>query len=948
MNSYKLTIAILISFIYSGISAQVTFTDRSAWLSGDNNHSGVAMGIIDMNGDGLDDVVRLNDAKHLNFQLQSQNSQAFDALVGPTTSNNGQWSMCMADIDNNGTNEVMVGGRYNYVKIFGYNQEDGSFESQSLPGSDAVFVQGSNFADIDNDGFVDAFICHDDGASRIWSNNGDGSFSEADDWIDLSVDGSTGEAASGNYGSVWADIDNDGDLDLYIAKCRQGVFDTTDKRRINQLYINDGEGNFTEDAEARGLDVEWQSWTAEFQDINNDGWLDCFVTNHDYRSQLFLNNGDGYFTELEMVELDVIGLAIQGLMRDVDNDGWVDIITTGSRGQIFMNNGDLTFTEVDFVFDGDNMESLAMGDLNGDGYLDAYAGYAQIFNNPSLVPDKLWINDGGDNNYLSLTLEGVQSNRNAIGARIQIFGPWGIQSREIRAGESYGIANSNVSYFGLGTETEIDSMTIYWPSGLVQTEYDVVANSRIKIVEGSCLAQSPQITMTGTTIFCPGDSLVLTAESGFASYVWSDGSTEETLVVKSTGNYVVEVVDSDGCKGFSQNITVSVDPELMPEISSGDVFEFCEGESVTIELEGVDVDESLISWSDEGSGYSTEVNSSGSYHAIVQGLCREFQSNVIDITVYEYPSAPDAKGDTIVAGEVAILSTSAEKATWFDLPEDGNAIGFGPSIEISGLNEDATFYVEDRSGSGSAGKVGMADHQGSPYSENPHRNDGVSFEVLKPMVIDSVKVYTDLEGIREIIVLDDFNKILASKLVFIEEGETTIHLGFELTQTGNCVLTTGQFQNWSTVGAGGPRLQRSNDEVDYPYSFGDLVTINGSIFSQEFYYYFYDWSVSAGVSCPSERTEVQVVVHPVSTNDIQLEIPAIYPNPSDGRITIDVPEEYRKNALYHIFNMEGRRVASGTLTRQESIELDLQLNSGLYMIEISEGRHSTRQKIIIK
>jgi hypothetical protein len=93
------------------------------------------------------------------------------------------------------------------------------------------------------------FACHDDAAGRIWGNDGSGALQESNNWIDLATVPASDN--SGNYGSVWSDIDNDGDLDLYIAKCRQGVNDPSDPRRINALYINDGAGNYTEAAAAR-------------------------------------------------------------------------------------------------------------------------------------------------------------------------------------------------------------------------------------------------------------------------------------------------------------------------------------------------------------------------------------------------------------------------------------------------------------------------------------------------------------------------------------------------------------------------------------------------------------------------------------------------------------------------------------------------------------------------
>ena len=105
--------------------------------------------------------------------------------------------------------------------------------------------------DVNNDGWLDIFGCDDVHISDIWGNDGTGSFTDNDGWIDLAT--AVPSDNSGNYGSVFTDYDCDGDLDLYIAKCRQGVNDPNDPRRINVMYQNDGNNNFTEVADAIGL-----------------------------------------------------------------------------------------------------------------------------------------------------------------------------------------------------------------------------------------------------------------------------------------------------------------------------------------------------------------------------------------------------------------------------------------------------------------------------------------------------------------------------------------------------------------------------------------------------------------------------------------------------------------------------------------------------------------------
>lgn len=948
-NSIKCIAALFLLCISFTALAQISFCDNTFLLSEEDHYSGVSMGIIDMNGDGLDDIVRQNFGTGLNIELQSQPGQKFTRIAGPETGAESQWAMCMADINNNGRNEIMTGGVNNEILIVKMQADGTTLNMEVLEASNNIFVQGSNFADINNDGFVDIFVCHDNGESRIWRNDGLGNFIPSDDWIDMSIEGDSGEPASGNYGSTWVDIDNDGDTDLYIAKCRQGVVDVNDKRRINQLYINDGTENFTEDAANRGLAVSWQSWTADFQDINNDGWLDCFITNHDHTSQMFLNDGTGHFSELQKTGITIQGLPIQGLMRDLDNDGWVDVITTGTSGQVFRNNGDLTFTEVLNLFDDNRMESLAMGDLNNDGYQDIYGGYAVIFNNPSKVNDKLWINNGGDNNYVAVTLQGEESNRNAIGARVELYGEWGIQVREVRSGESYGISNSNISYFGIGQSESIDSIVVRWPSGLVQTEYKIEVNNKAKIVEGKCLGRSPEITTSGPTSFCLGEEVTLTAEVGFESYQWTSGAEDLSLTVANSGNYSLEVVDSLGCIGFSKNINITVDPVLYPIIKTGGNTEVCAYDMVTFEMLNVNVNEEDIVWSDGSIGYFLEIETSGIYNATVTGLCSDFESDTVEIVVYDNPNMPEATGDSILLGETAKLTAVGDNLAWFNSETTNNAIGFGDSIEIEGVTTNTSFFVADRTGSGIVAHVGMKDHEGTLYSENTGIIGSLIFDVLTPITLDSVKVYTDLAGLRKIRVQDPFFNEVASALIDIPVGESTIYLGFDIPVGQDYSILTDFFQNLETTGEYSPRLQRSSENIGFPYIVEDVVSIKEPGFGQDFYYYFYDWSISAGVLCASERTEVQVKVDPFLSAPIEdfNEI-LVYPNPSTGKFSIRILDDLSHHVTWKIVDATGKLRYQNNESLENAVALDLDLNAGLYILHIQDGTKTYKKKIIVQ
>ena len=484
-DQYEIQITVLNS---NTNTSGVSFTDNTNLLPA-ANYSGVSMSVVDMNGDGKDDIVRYNYGKTLNVVYQQGANQNFTNFTFGEVSNVRQWSNTIADVDQDGYNDILTGGYYDNLKLI-YNNNAISYSSTTIANSN-IFVQGSNFADIDNDGWVDVFACHDEGENPQFRNNGDGTFTNAPDLLNTTTTPVSDN--SGNYASIWTDYDNDGDLDLYISKCRSGVSSSTDPRRINMLFQNDGNNNYTEVAAAANLKNGAQTWLTDFADIDNDGDLDCIIINHYDISNLMLNNGDGTFTDITsgsglLPALDGSDAGIQGIFRDFNNDGFVDLLVSGTSHFLFYNNGDGTFTETPNPFNSNEIESFALGDLNQDGFIDVYAGYAQLFNTPTTIQDRLFLNNGNTNHFLSVNLQGVQSNINGIGARVELYGAWGKQIREVRSGEGYGIMNSMTQHFGIGANTSITKVVVKWPSGIIQEINNPAIDQFLTIVEASCTA----------------------------------------------------------------------------------------------------------------------------------------------------------------------------------------------------------------------------------------------------------------------------------------------------------------------------------------------------------------------------------------------------------------------------------------------------------------------------
>lgn len=436
------------------LSAQ-TFTEMPGLLTATGN---ALPCIVDMNADGLDDVVTINGSNvQIDYQQADGTFEFVSYLAGINTPPN--WSITAGDIDGNGYNDLMLGGgqRVSFV----YANDDGTSYSE-VNIDDYIFTQRTNLVDIDNDGHLDAFACHDVDQSHPFRNDGLGNLTE-DQSLIITV------PVGGNYASVWIDFDNDGDLDMHMSKCRNSA-PPNDPRRMNGLYQNNGDGTFTEMAADVNMDDNDQSWVTIFEDFDNDGDLDTYTVNHAWGNRLMENDGTGYFTEVTagsgIDASDLDSWACIG--ADFDNDGFIDILSeSNANKEFYHNDGNMQFTAQSWSFD-----DGALGDLNNDGFIDV-----RTSNN------KVYMNNGNANNYCKVALEGTSSNRNGIGARVEIFGDWGIQIRELRSGQSFRPASTLDLMFGLGTATSIDSLVIKWPSGGLDYYLDVPINSTFSAEE---------------------------------------------------------------------------------------------------------------------------------------------------------------------------------------------------------------------------------------------------------------------------------------------------------------------------------------------------------------------------------------------------------------------------------------------------------------------------------
>ncbi|MFT4660948.1 MAG: hypothetical protein ACI8XB_001219, partial [Patiriisocius sp.] len=805
--------------------------------------------VVDMDGDGLDDVVRLSSsAVYIDYQ---QADGTFNLSTFATSiQNEASWSIAAGDVDNNGFCDIAIGGgsRASFLMA---NDNGTGFEEVYI--DDYIFCQRSNFADIDNDGNLDAFICHDVDQSHPFRNDGNGNLSEDQTLIET-------VPLAGNYASLWVDFDHDNDLDLHIAKCRQGSA-PGDPERMNGLYRNNGDGTFTECAADHGLNDGDQSWVTVFEDFDNDGDFDAYTVNHYIANILYENDGAGNFSQVTagsgINENDLGSWAC--IAADFDNDGYIDILSeSGSNDEYYHNDGDFTFTVSSMNFD-----DGALCDLNDDGFIDVFTG------------NTVWMNDANDNNWIKFNLQGLLSNASAIGAKVMIYGDFGVQIREVRSGQSFNPMSSLNQFFGLGSYDSVDYVEVIWPSGTVTTVDDPQINSTVTLIEADCLFEADDITASGPVTICPGESIELSAPGGY-EYNWNQElGSGQTVTVSEPGNYYVIMSEiGEDCISISNTIAVAFENQDPPTINyEGDLLS-CASDPVTLESsEGLS-----YLWNTDEDTQSITINETGAYSVSVENACGVVTSENINFEFLTVESPVLTSTPEIIIGDDVTLEATGDNISWYGDSDLTDLLGTGNSLDVT-LTGDQTLYMQSF-----AESVGAMQEGGKPDFAGggglPSSGGGSTFNVWETFTLVSVRIDAPSSGSRTIRLVNSNGAILEAYTANMS-GVMVLELNWDIPVGEDYQILCVQ-----------NNLFRNNGGVNYPYAIGDVGELYTSTFGGQYYYYFYDWQIQKqSFNCFSDIVAVELSI--VGLEELaNISGLAIYPNPASDflNVSLDLKE----------------------------------------------------------
>ncbi len=449
------------------------FTDVTADSGLDARGYGMGAAAGDYDNDGWPDLYITNFG--CNQLYRNQGDGSFHDVTAAAGVDDPRWSVSAAflDYDRDGFLDLYIGNYTNFTLATNkrcyqgsldychpssyeavpdrllHNEGDGSFRDVTdSAGLNAAYGRalGVVCADFNGDGWQDIYVANDGTANQLWTNQGDGTFRETAMLAGVAMNESG--VAEASMGVAAGDFDGDGDDDLFMTHLRN---------ETNTLYVNQGNGMFSDETVLTGLgapSIPYTGFGTGFLDFDNDGWLDLYIANgavakiselelagdpypFHFPDQLFHNRGNGQFEDVSARSGPVFALSEGGrgaMFGDVDNDGDVDIFVVNNNGR------------------------------------------ARFFRNRI----------GNRNAWIGLRLRHPSLKRDAYGARVAIYRKdlptiW----RGVRADASYASASDPRVLIGLGGFPEIEKIQVLWPDGKAEEWGALSANHWHELVQGA-------------------------------------------------------------------------------------------------------------------------------------------------------------------------------------------------------------------------------------------------------------------------------------------------------------------------------------------------------------------------------------------------------------------------------------------------------------------------------
>ena len=456
------------------------FTDITDIAGVGDEGFGKGTAFADVNNDGLVDLYVSNKGGSNKLFINNGNGTFADvtATAGKGLDAPGfTMGSIFGDYDNDGDADLYLamGGRNEIEanRLF-QNQGDGTYVdvTEKAGVGNKAFTYSASFADYDNDGLLDIY-CANYGVgakNTLYRNNGDGTFTDVTDLAGVGD-------SSWSWMAVWADVNGDNLADLYVVNGRYPAGEP------NRLYLNSGNGTFADVSRDAGVaDPNW-GLGAAFADIDNDGDQDLFLSNYVGKNRLFLNDGKGNFTDkTSQMKIDHEGWGKGPTFGDIDNDGDLDLYEGDCKlaNQLYINDGKGNFENIadsqpQIKCETVRTKGTAFADIDNDGDLDLYVVNWGASN-------KLYQNGQNDKNWLKVNLQGTTSNRDAYGAKVAVYADGKlVATRELRSANGFCAQEPKTLHFGLAAGSY--DVVVTFPSGIVTKTDGVATGSTLTVVE---------------------------------------------------------------------------------------------------------------------------------------------------------------------------------------------------------------------------------------------------------------------------------------------------------------------------------------------------------------------------------------------------------------------------------------------------------------------------------